>query len=101
MNTQNAFEQITPQPDPLAVRQIPALDINDFENYRIQEFAKQYGLRTKRDSCGELFILCRHGQIYHHGSDTFGVMVLNDETGRFESGSRSTPRIWGNIRRTL
>lgn len=61
----------------------------------IAKFAERYRLRTQRDTQGEVFIPCKRGQIYHHGGDTFGVMVIT------EGKARSSPKIWANVRRGL
>ena len=61
----------------------------------ITKFAEQYRLRTQRDSQGEVFIPCQRGQIYHHGGDTLGVMVIT------EGRARSSPSMWANVRRGL
>jgi hypothetical protein len=61
----------------------------------IKIFAEQYRLRTQRDNLGETFIPCQRGQIYHHGGDTLGVLVIN------EGRAHSSPSIWANVRRGL
>jgi hypothetical protein len=61
----------------------------------ITRLAEQYRLRTQRDGQGEMFIPCQRGQIYHHGGQTMGALVIN------EGKARSSPKVWGNVRRGL
>lgn len=58
----------------------------------IKGFGDKYGLRVRRDDCGELFVPCKRGQIYEHGRGWFGVMVI---------GRNASARVWGNVRRVL
>lgn len=58
----------------------------------IKRFAEKYGLRVKRDDCGESFIPCRRGQIYKHGSCWFGAMVI---------GRNASARVWSSVKRAL
>jgi hypothetical protein len=61
----------------------------------IRKFAERYRLRLQRDTQGEVFIPCQRGQIYYHGGDTLGVLVIN------EGKTHTTPKVWGNVRRGL
>jgi hypothetical protein len=61
----------------------------------ITMFAETYRVRSQRDSQGETFIPSQRGQIYHHGGNTLGVLVIN------EAKARSTPKVWGIVRRDL
>jgi hypothetical protein len=61
----------------------------------LETFADRYHLRLKGDRCGDPFIPCQRGQIYEHGGGTFGAMAIND------AGGKSSPKVWGNIRRAL
>lgn len=56
-------------------------------------FAEKYGLKAKRDECGELIIPGRVGQIYEYGSGRFGALFMPPGDPR--------PRAWGNFRRKL
>jgi hypothetical protein len=56
-------------------------------------FAEKYGLKAKRDECGELIIPGRVGQIYEYGSGRFGALLMPPGDPR--------PRAWGNFRRKL
>src|ERR1039458_1353939 len=61
----------------------------------IIKFAEQSRLRMQRDTHGEMFVPCYRGQIYHHGGDTLGALVIT------EGKARSSPKVWGNVRRGL
>lgn len=58
----------------------------------IKRLAEKYGLRLKRDDCGELFVPCKRGQIYEYGSGWFGVMVF---------GPNASARAWSSVKRLL
>lgn len=69
----------------------------------VQEFATQYNLRLKRDSCGELFIPGRRkrsdskwpeekhvAHLYEYSGDKVGLVLLSNSV-----------RKWNNLRRNL
>ena len=58
----------------------------------IKSLAEKYGLRVKRDDCGESFTPCKRGQIYEYGSGLFGVMVF---------GAHASGRAWSSVKRLL
>jgi hypothetical protein len=64
-------------------------------NTDITKFAETYRLRTQRDTQGDRFIPCQRGQIYYHGGDTLGVLVIS------EGKAHTSPNIWANVRRGL
>jgi hypothetical protein len=56
----------------------------------VRLFAEKYGLKAKRDECGEHIIPGRLGQIYEYGAGRFGCMVM-----------ASSARHWNTARRKL
>lgn len=62
----------------------------------LKTFAEQHRLKTKLDSCGEIIIEGRNGQIYEHGDNQLAVLFAipskSDPAGRW------CPKIW-NARR--
>jgi hypothetical protein len=53
-------------------------------------FAERYGLKTKRDECGERIVPGRLGQVYEYGGGKLGCMVM-----------APSARYWNAARRNL
>jgi hypothetical protein len=51
----------------------------------IQEFAAKHKTRIKQDDAGDFIVPGKHGQIFEHGSDRFGVMFLMDGAGAWNN----------------
>jgi hypothetical protein len=62
---------------------------------KVEELAEHHRLRIAKDSCGEEFVPCVFGQIYHHGGKQFGALVIN------EKPARSTTQAWNRIGKAL